>query len=63
MITKKSLIENIFINYCVSKVLLKEKGTEYWVGSEADAWHIIFISGLADEYFKWEKENGQYYGL
>ena len=63
MIKKSQIIEHLFSAYCVTKVLLNEKGGDYWRGCESEAWHIIFMCGLADEYFKWEKENGQFYGL
>lgn len=61
--TKKQIITDcIFSAYYISKKMYKEKPySEYLRGCESEAWHIIFTANLADEYFKWETENAQYY--
>lgn len=60
---KADIINEIFAEYLVAKTLYERYKTEYWKGSEQQAWHLIFSLGLADEYSKWEKENEKYYNL
>ena len=60
--TKNQIVDHLFSAYYVSKKLYQEQPySEYWRGCESEAWHIIFMTDLADEYFKWEAENHQYY--
>lgn len=60
--SNKKIKNEIFAMYFVAKKLLAEHpNSEYWIGSASQAWHTIFMLNLADEYFKWEKENAQYY--
>ena len=58
---KTDIINEIFAEYLVAKMVCEEKKTEYREGAKNQAWHLIFSLGLVDEYFKWEKENEKYY--
>lgn len=58
---KTDIINQIFANYLVAKILHEEKGTEYWAGAKSQAWYLIFCLDLVDKYFEWEKENEKYY--
>lgn len=58
---KTDIINEIFANYLVTKMLYEERKTEYREGSMAQAWHLIFSLDLVNEYFKWEKENEKFY--
>ena len=58
---KTDIINQIFANYVVAKILYEEKGTEYWAGAKNQAWHLIFCLDLVDKYSEWEKENEKYY--
>lgn len=58
---KTDIINEIFSNYLVTKMLCEERKTEYREGLKAQAWHLIFCLNLVDKYFEWEKENEKYY--
>lgn len=58
---KTDVINEIFANYLVAKILYEEKGTEYWMGAKSQAWHLIFCLKLIEKYYEWEKENEKYY--
>lgn len=58
---KTDIINQIFANYVVAKILYEEKETEYWAGAKNQAWHLIFCLDLVNKYSEWEKENEKYY--
>lgn len=58
---KTDIINEIFANYLVAKMLYEERKTEYREGMKNQAWHLIFCLDLVDKYSEWEKENEKYY--
>lgn len=58
---KTDIINEIFANYLVAKMLYEERKTEYREGMKNQAWHLIFSLDLVDKYSEWEKENLKFY--
>lgn len=58
---KTDIINEIFANYLVAKMLYEERKTEYREGMKNQAWHLIYSLGMVDKYSEWEKENEKYY--